>query len=351
MGIAFAGLSENLELDSEKLNIPDGFEISADVENFSLSNTFTVVTNEIFNNIEIDGFDDLSDLTGAMSQLSDAMDKLISGSGELSDGLVTLADSSAELVEGVGALTIGAANLSEGSLTLYTGASALNEGVNSLSGGLEELDRNSAALNEGAKQVFESMLASAFGQLTAAGIPVSSLTIENYAQTLDSVIAQLGNDKSTEQARESILMLKAQLDSYNGFYSGLSAYTQGVTTASEGAKQLGAGAKTLADGAKTLSDGAAQLDDGLKMLNESVPKLKSGAEQLRDGAKELNAGIIKLNDEGISKLIDAVDGDIEGLLERIGLTSDVSSDYRTFSGLSSEADGKVRFVYRTDAIE
>lgn len=351
VGIAFAGLSENLELDSEKLNIPDGFEISADVENFSLSNTFTVVTNEIFNNIEIDGFDDLSDLTGAMSQLSEAMDKLISGSGELSDGLVTLADSSAELVEGVGALTVGAANLSDGSLTLYTGASALSEGVNSLSGGLEELDRNSAALNEGAKQVFESMLASAFGQLAAAGIPVPSLTIENYAQTLDSVIAQLGNDKSTEQARESILTLKAQLDSYNGFYSGLSAYTQGVTTASEGAKQLGAGAKTLADGAKTLSDGAAQLDDGLKTLNESVPKLKSGAEQLRDGAKELNAGIIKLNDEGISKLIDAIDGDIEGLLGRIRLTSDVSSNYRTFSGLSSEADGKVRFVYRTDAIE
>lgn len=351
VGIAFAGLADNLELDSEKINIPDSFEISADVENFSISNTFTIVTNEIFNNIEIDGFDDLSDLTGATSKLSEAMNSLISGSGELSDGLAALADGSAELTEGVGALMSGFASLSEGSLTLYSGAAELSGGAESLSGGLEQLDQNSAALDAGAKQVFESLLASATEQLTAAGIPVSALTIENYAQTLDGVTAQLGTDKSTEQARGSIAALKVQLDSYNEFYSGLNAYTQGVASASEGAKQLNTGAKSLVDGAKTLSDGAAQLDSGIKMLNEKVPTLKSGAEQLRDGAKELNAGIIKLNDEGISKLIDAVDGDIEGLLERIQITSDVSSNYRTFSGLSDDMDGQVRFVYRTEAIE
>lgn len=351
VGIAFAGLADNLELDSDKINIPDSFGISADVENFSISNTFTIVTNEIFNNIEIDGFDDLSDLTSATSKLSEAMNSLISGSGELSDGLAALVDGSAELVEGVGALTAGSASLSEGSLTLYSGASELSKGIDALSGGLEQLDQNSAALNAGAKQVFESLLASATEQLTAAGISVPALTIENYAQTLDGVTAQLGTDKSTEQARGSIAALKAQLDSYNEFYSGLNAYTQGVTSASEGAKQLETGAKTLVDGAKTLSDGAAQLDSGIKTLNEKVPTLKSGAEQLCDGAKELNAGIIKLNDEGISKLIDAVDGDIEGLLERLQLTSEVSSNYCSFSGISGDADGKVRFVYRTEAIE
>lgn len=351
VGIAFAGLSENLELDGEKIQIPDSFEISADVENFSISNTFTIVTNEIFNNIEIDGFDDLSDLTGATTQLTDAMERLISGSGELSDGLAALANGSAELAEGVSALTVGSASLSEGSLTLYSGAAELSAGIDSLGGGLEQLDQNSAALNAGAKQVFESLLASATEQLTAAGVPVPALTIDNYAQTLDGVVAQLGNDKSTEQARGSIAALKAQLDSYNEFYVGLTAYTSGVASANAGVKQLEAGAKTLEAGAKTLSDGAAQLDGGLKTLNESVPSLKNGAEQLRDGAKELNEGIIKLNDEGISKLIDAVDGDIEGLLERIQLTSEVSSNYRTFAGLPNDTDGQVRFIYRTEAIE
>ncbi len=351
VGIAFAGLSENLELDSDELKIPDGFEISADVESFSLSNTFTVVTNEPFNNIEIDGFDELGGLTDAAVQLNDAMERLISGSGELADGLKTLKDGSAALAEGAGALGDGSARLAAGASSLYTGAAEVSVGAEALCGGLEQLDENSAALNAGAKQIFDMLINSANEQLKESGLPVQAITAENYAETLDGVIAQLGNGEATAAARESLTALKARLDSYNGFYSGLTAYTQGVASANEGAKQLSAGAKTLYEGAKTLSDGAMELDGGIKSLNESVPALTDGASRLYEGAKELNEGIIKLNDEGISKLIDAIDGDIEGLIERLELTSEVSSGYRTFSGLSDESDGQVRFVYRTEAIE
>ena len=49
--------------------------------------------------------------------------------------------------------------------------------------------------------------------------------------------------------------------------------------------------------------------------------------------------------------MDAVDGDVGGLLTRLKATVDVSKDYQSFTGLTEDMTGEVRFVYRTDAIE
>ena len=53
----------------------------------------------------------------------------------------------------------------------------------------------------------------------------------------------------------------------------------------------------------------------------------------------------------MQKLVDAVDGDLGSLLTRVKATVDVSKDYRSFSGLSDDMSGQVKFIYRTDAIE
>lgn len=73
------------------------------------------------------------------------------------------------------------------------------------------------------------MLANANAQLAAAGLDIPALTIENYAQVLNAVIAQLGGNAP------AIEQLKAQLDSYNAFYTGLQSYTAGVGSAKQGA--------------------------------------------------------------------------------------------------------------------
>ena len=56
------------------------------------------------------------------------------------------------------------------------------------------------------------------------------------------------------------------------------------------------------------------------------------------------------NKEGAEKLIDAVDGDLGGLLTRIKATVDVSKNYKSFSGLSDDMEGQVKFIYRTESI-
>ncbi len=66
---------------------------------------------------------------------------------------------------------------------------------------------------------------------------------------------------------------------------------------------------------------------------------------------KLSDGLVKFNEEGIEKLVQAVDGDVSGLITRIKATSDVSKDYKSFSGISDNMDGNVKFIYKTESIE
>ena len=81
-----------------------------------------------------------------------------------------------------------------------------------------------------------------------------------------------------------------------------------------------------------------------------MPALIKGITQLRDGAMQLSDGLKEFNEEGVQKLVDAVDGDLGGLGDRLQAVIDVSRNYKTFSGISDDMEGSVKFVYRTEAI-
>ncbi len=185
VGMAFPGLQESLDLDSDIAELPDYVEISADVTDFALDTTLTVVTNSIFNDADEDISDisALDSLDSDMNKLTDAMTQLMDGSDELYDGLDTLLSSSYELADGVDKLT----------------------------GGLQTLDSNSAELNAGAETVFNTLLDTAGTQLQAneslkeAGITIPALTISGYADTLNSIIAALDPDSVIAKAEQAAL--------------------------------------------------------------------------------------------------------------------------------------------------
>ncbi|MDD3242383.1 MAG: hypothetical protein PHD32_01510 [Eubacteriales bacterium] len=148
----------------------------------------------------------------------------------------------------------------------------------------------------------------------------------------------------------SLAQLKAQLDNYDVFYQGVLAYTSNASKASDGASQLLAGSKTLSDGAAQVSDGASQLYAGLLKLQSSSSALTNGVTELTDGAMQLSDGIKELNEKGVQKLVDAAGGDLKGLTTRLRATLDVTKDYRSFTGVSDDMNGDVKFVYRTESV-
>ena len=544
VGLAFPGLQENLNLSRDDLSIPDSVEITADVTNFSLGMTVTLACNDLFSQL---GDVDLTSLdsTSALDQLTGAMDQLLSGSSALYGGLSTLLDKSGELVSGVEELAQGAAAIKSGADSVDDGAAQLKAGLADLSSGLNTLSANSEALNSGAKQVFNSLLETAATQIRAKGLNVPDLTIENYAEELNTLIksldettvyetalkqvtdaveaqrpvinqkvteavrqqvetqvtaavrqqvtekvtaavqqqvsatvtdtvqqqvaeqviqaaanmskadydaavaagiipqqtqdavnaaiqAQMGSEavqskiaenvsaqmasqavqskitenidtqisseavqatltentdaqlqteaiqatiqqqtelqvqkaisenmasdavqsqlKKASEGAQTLIALKASLDDYNTFYLGLLTYTGGVDDAAAGANDLYAGADQLKDGTAQLRAGAAQLYNGVLQLQDGTPALVSGVTQLKDGAMQLSEGLQQFNRDGIQKLVNLLQNDVGDLSARVQATIDVSKDYRSFAGISDDAEGQVKFIYRTDEI-
>lgn len=223
---------------------------------------------------------------------------------------------------------------------------------------------------------------------------------EVKAQIAEGVAKMTGGRKSLEA-------LKTQLDSYNTFYNGIIEYTAGVDKANAGAKDILGGTATLKSGTGDLKNGADQLKQGTSSLSSGASQLKSGTSSLRDGAGELKSGSSQLNqgakaldsgaktldsgvselvngiftlksgsgalidgvtqlkdgsmtlnkgmkeykEQGIDKLKKAADGDIKSLVERVKAVANASKNYKSYSGISDDADGKVDFVFKTDGIE
>lgn len=485
-GYALPGMQENLGIDKEKLEIPDYFEITAEVSGFEMSETVTVITNELFNEAEIDDKTDISGLD-SLNELTDAVNQLCDGSDKLYDGLSELLEKSGVLIEGIDKLAEGAEALKNGVSDLADGSAQLKDGTDELAQGLDTLKENSAALSAGSKQVFDALLKTANTQLKAAGLDVPYLTAENYSEVLKGVLNNLDEGNVTAMARQqveqavrareseiraaveeavkaeampkveaavkesiteqvlsalqltseeyeqgvragvisveqqeqinaavetqmssdtagqaiaqnlnaqmqseeikgiiaakteeqiglmieenmksdeviskisaagsgkaSIEELLAQLDSYNEFYTGLNAYTAGVDQAAAGADKLKDGAFALNSGADRLNGGTARLYEGIMTLKDSAPALIDGITQLKDGSKELSDGMHKFKEEGVQKIIDAVDGDLKGLLDNLNASKEASEKYNTFSGLHESMNGQVKFIYRTEGID
>lgn len=345
-GMALPGLADNLNVDSSDLELPDYVEVTADVDKFEMTNTVTVADSSIFADLDTGKIGSADELAGALNQLTNAMKQLLNGSSQLYDGLDTLLDKSGQLALGVHELAAGGKSLKAGATTLQNGVQELSGGITGLKDGLTTLDGNSAAITAGAKQVFESMLATADAQLAAAGAALPKLTIENYSQVLEGAAAA-----APDAGSAPILALKAQLDSYNQFYLGLLQYTQGVASAKAGAEQLNTGAAQLTKGTKSLYDGVNALNTGIRTLDKNMPALVDGVTELRGGAKKLNNGLKEFDKEGIQKLAGAAGGNIGDLLDRMKATVNASKAYQSFSGISDDMDGQVRFIYRTEALE
>ena len=125
-----------------------------------------------------------------------------------------------------------------------------------------------------------------------------------------------------------------------------------------GAKELHDGTKTLNDGAIKLDDGTGKLKDGADKVNTGTEKLKNGAkdlddgaDKLKNGAKDLSDGIIKLDDEGISKIAELFDGNLEELKERLDALKNAATTTSTLGGANKGSDVSTKYIIKTEGIK
>ena len=412
VGFALPGMQENLNLSRDKVDIPDFVEITADVNNFALSNTLTVAANSIISDLDVSKLDSADDLQASLTELSSAMSKLLDGSSELYGGLSELLLKSNELISGVDKLA--------------NGASALSDGAAALSAGLSELVSNNDTLNAGAKQVFDTLLSAVSQKLKDNGITVDTLTVENYKTVIGGLLQNPTDSQKAELINIADAALNAKLSAIGvpqNYYGAvkvllatklssgetqesamaeIAAMLQNIsdpqnaaaigeaaaTAESENGKQIinafclnlanqtleptvkeavaqldsynefykgvlayTAGAKQAYDGSTELKNGAKELSDGANALKSGSSQLVGGVQQLTDGSKRLADGLKEFNEKGISKLTSLAGDDLGSLVTRIKATVEVSRDYKSFAGIADGTDGDVKFIYRTDEIK
>ena len=61
--------------------------------------------------------------------------------------------------------------------------------------------------------------------------------------------------------------------------------------------------------------------------------------------------MFKFDDEGISKIVDLFDGNLSSVIDRFKALSDISKEYKSFSGIDNKTDGSVKFIIKTDEIK
>lgn len=351
--------------------------------------------------------DSMDELSDAMDKLMDGSDELYDGLRTLLDKSYDLVDGINRLADGAYELYSGAAKLDSGAGELYGGASELSGGLSrlasnnaelnggakkvfdtllsaatkqlraagidenmapdltienygkvldSLSGGMSVSEDEIRAQVEAAvrEQVLEKVLeAKDIDKDTYSALPDEQKAAINAAVNaqMQSPEVQAQIEKTTDEKYQAasqgagqIQALKAQLDEYNKFYTGLNDYTAGVSEAQSGAAKLVNGAAELKSGTAQLYSGTAELYSGVKKMQDSTPELIDGVRRLTDGSKELRDGIVKLNDEGIQKLIDAFDGDLSGLSDRLKALRDMADTELMFSGLKEQP----RFIYKSE---
>ena len=269
VGYALPGLKESLDVDDSDfdgdVSIPDYVEVTADVENFSLSTTMTVVMNAT-NFISKDGDADLSEVDDMLDTLTDATDQLKDGSGELADGVDTLKAKMGEFKDGVGTLKNGIKDYTDGASTLSTGIGTLKSGVDTLAGSVPTLISGVGTLKDG-----------------SASAAKGASSLKDGAGTLKKGAKDVSTGANTLSKGASDLSTGA-----NTLSTGVKDLSTGADTLSTGASDLSTGADILAAGASSLNTGVQTLAKGVKDLNTAV---NGGETTLAGGASAVSAGV------------------------------------------------------------
>jgi putative membrane protein len=107
---------------------------------------------------------------------------------------------------------------------------------------------------------------------------------------------------------------------------------------------------TLDNGVSDLLNGTVTLGNGINDLGSGAKTLQSGAKKVNNGAGDLADGIVKFNDEGVSKISEAFDGDIRSFSDRLQAVNQASEDYTSFGGAASDQKSTVKFFFKTAGI-
>ncbi|MCI8306978.1 MAG: hypothetical protein HFH14_02900 [Lachnospiraceae bacterium] len=272
VGYAVPGLMDCIEsqiADADELlehiSLGDSFTVEADVTDFEMDMSLTVILPDVIGSKELKDVD-TDEITDKIDELSDAADKLsdgtgrlddgagelVSGAGELDDGSKKIKEAVNELKGGTGDLKKGVKDLKKGSGDLKKGAGTLKDGTKSLEKGAKDLDDAAVKLQDGAKNLNDG----------AKSIVTNLGTLSAGAASLETGAKQVVDGIGT--LKTNVQTFKTQA---GAAVTGIGTVATGVATVDGYMKQIVAGFEDK-DGEAGLVNGSKQVADGVAALVE-----------------------------------------------------------------------------------
>lgn len=180
----------------------------------------------------------------------------------------------------------------------------------------------------------------------AAGI--EKVQDNGYSLVTGAAALSQGTQSMVDSLPELTSGVEQLLTGSNTLVKNNKALKTGISKLASGTKEIKGGVDKLATGSTTLSNGADKLATGAGDLSTGADQLADGAGELSDGANKLADGVVEFNDEGISKIVNAYDGDLKPLADRLQAIIDAGNDYQTFTGLAKDSKGSVKFIYKLE---
>ena len=357
IGYALPGLKDSLGIKEGSLKdgkeIPDYFEVTADVNNFELSTAMTIVVNagEFITNEKGENEDSIG---STINKLMDATEQLEDGSVELADGLDELRTSMGEFKDGMDSLKTGLNDYLDGAKQLDAGIKTLKEGGDQLSQGALSLGEGVGKLKDGAGNAVtgaKQLVAGYQGDEKTTGLVDGAKAVSDGAKKLDEAVDQLSGNISksvsaqvqatldskinrtsalglvkalgyesvtvsnVSEVTAKVMASEAALEgalqtqgvdeqtaaaTYNSLLAGLCQAQGALSVASSmtgeesGFGQLAAATESLKTGAAAVSSGVKKAYDGTAKLEQGLETLETGLGTLNEKVPTLTAGIKEL---------------------------------------------------------
>ena len=292
IGVGMPGLADSLKLEETEMlkdiEIPDSFEVEADVTDFSLSMSMTVALPLNLEELGIDDIEGWDDLKESLEDLTDASKGLVDGSGELAEGVQTLKDSCTELIDGINEVDENMGTLADGVSTLNGKKGELIDGIRALADGIQTLENKKGALVTGVNDLAKGSTDLRKG---AAEVKSGNKELAKSSKLLEAGAKELASGEGTQKLQA-------------------------------GSKSLVSGSQALAAGSQTLANGIGAMAEG-----EDSQKLLSGAGQLEAGSAALEEGIGAYVDgttslaEGVGVYVDGVNQYMDSVDQILGSLS------------------------------
>ena len=198
----------------------------------------------------------------------------------------------------------------------------------------KEVKKNAASMADlSNNKDIATLIASGNTLVTSSGqIKTGITTVTSGIKSLYDGVKQLSN------ANDTLL-------------NGASTLSKSGISLTEGIKSLTSNSKTLSSSAAQLSQGASKLSKGASKLDGATKEVSDGVNKLQDGSVTLLDGMNQFKDEGTGKLQSEYNSKIKTVMDRFKAITKDADEYKTFSGISDDMDGTVKFIFQTEEIK